>query len=631
MKYDYKSLGLRVGLEIHQQLDTKYKLFCDCPAILEEEVISKIRRKLRPTKSELGEIDPAAIMEFKHNRTYIYEVTKNSTCLVELDEEPPHNINQEAVEIALTVSMLLNSNILDEIHVMRKEVIDGSNTTGFQRTAIVALGGYVEDGEEKVGIETITLEEDAARKVEEGRDYVVYRLDRQCIPLIEIATTSFINDPEKAKRVAYKIGLILRSTGKVKRGIGTIRQDINISISKGAKIEIKGVQELGLIPKVIEYEVERQLKLLELREKLKENDVPKPELNLIEITELFKDTKSNMIKRSIERGEKIYLQKLYKMKGILGFQIQPNRRFASELADYVINWTTLQGILHSDELPNYGITKEEVEKIYEYANLNPEKDAFIIIMGSEKECREAMEKVIERIHYAFIGIPEETRNAQPDGTTRYSRPRPGSARMYPETDIPPFVVTKVLLEKIKQNLPEKIEDRIKYLKIKYEISDQLAQELVDTQMEDLFEKLCNLQIKPTIVATTLTETTKYLKRMGINTDAISEKKFYDIFLLLKENKIAKESIEPLISYLAKNPNSSLNEAVEKLNIRMLSKEEVEKIIQDIIAENINMIKERKDKAADFTMKILMSKYRGKVNASEAYNVIKEELKKLGIG
>jgi glutamyl-tRNA(Gln) amidotransferase subunit E len=630
MKYDYRSIGLRVGLEVHQQLDTKSKLFCNCPTILEEEIEASVKRKLRPTKSELGEIDPAAIMEFKHNRTYIYQITKNSTCLVELDEEPPHSINQEAVEIALTVAMLLNSNILDEIHVMRKEVIDGSNTTGFQRTAVVALGGYLEDENEKVGIETITLEEDASRKIEEGRDYVVYRLDRQGIPLIEIATTSYINDPEKAKRIAYKIGLILRSTGKVKRGIGTIRQDINISIARGAKTEIKGIQELGLIPKVIEYEIERQLKLLELKDKLNERNVPKPEINLIDITELFKDTKSNLIRRSIEKGEKIYLQKLYKMKGLLGFQIQPNRRFASELADYVINWTTLQGIIHSDELPNYGITQEEVKKVYDYAGLDYENDAFIIVLGKEEECREAMNIVIERIRYAFIGVPEETRNAQPDGTTRYSRPRPGSARMYPETDIPPFVVKKELLEKIKNNLPEKIEDRIKYLKSKYEISQQLAQELVDSQTEDLFEKLCSLQIKPTIVATTLTETMKYLKRMGINIEAINENKFFKIFSLLKEEKIAKESLEELITYLAKNPSSSVDEAVEKLNLMILSRAEVEKIIDNIISENINVIKERKEKAVDLTMKILMSKFRGKVNASEAYNMIKEKLKNLGI-
>jgi len=394
---------------------------------------------------------------------------------------------------------------LDEIHVMRKEVIDGSNITGFQRTAIIALGGYIDFEGEKFGIETITLEEDASRKISETRNEVVYRLDRQGIPLIEIATTSYINDPEQAKKIAYKIGMILRNTGRVKRGLGTIRQDINISISKGAKIEIKGVTRIGLIPKVIEYEVERQLKLLELKDKLNANNIPKPDLNLLDITDLLRNSNSNLIQKSLKKGERIYLQKLHKMKGFLGFQIQPNRRFASELADYVRNWTTLEGLLHSDELPNYGITKEEVFEIYKYAELNPEQDAFIIITGHENECKEAMEKVIERIKYAFIGVPEETRNAQQDGTTKYSRPRPGSARMYPETDIPPFVVTKEFIEEIRKKLPEKIEDRVKYLKSKYELSDQLAQELIDTQMEDLFERICQLQIKPTVIATTLTE------------------------------------------------------------------------------------------------------------------------------
>ncbi len=626
MKYDYKSLGLRVGLEIHQQLDTKNKLFCSCLTQLEEEIINRIRRKLRPTKSELGEIDPAAIMEFKHNRTYIYEITKNSTCLVELDEEPPHSINKEAVEIAIIVAMLLNSNILDEIHVMRKEVIDGSNITGFQRTAIIALGGYIDFEGEKFGIETITLEEDASRKISETRNEVVYRLDRQGIPLIEIATTSYINDPEQAKKIAYKIGMILRSTGRVKRGLGTIRQDINISISKGAKIEIKGVQELGLIPKVIEYEVERQLKLLELKDKLNANNIPKPDLNLLDITDVLRNSNSNLIQKSLKKGERIYLQKLHKMKGFLGFQIQPNRRFASELADYVRNWTTLEGLLHSDELPNYGITKEEVFEIYKYAELNPEQDAFIIITGHENECKEAMEKVIERIKYAFIGVPEETRNAQQDGTTKYSRPRPGSARMYPETDIPPFVVTKEFNEEIRKKLPEKIEDRVKYLKSKYELSDQLAQELIDTQMEDLFERICQLQIKPTVIATTLTETMKYLKRSGINIEMITEEKFIEIFKLLKENVIAKENIETLISYLAKEPHLNVEDIVKKYDLALLSREEAEKIIDNLINENLKNILDKKEKAVDYTMKILMSKYRGKISSNEAYNIIKEKLK-----
>ncbi len=290
MKLDYSALGLKVGLEMHQQLDTKHKLFCACPTRLRKESPSvNFRRYLRPTQSELGEVDPAALFEFKRGRVYVYESYDDSVCLVEHDEEPPHDLNPEAIDIALMVALMLHARPVDEIHVMRKIVIDGSNTTGFQRTAIIALGGYVDDIEGKVPIQTICLEEDAARKMGEKEKEVYYRLDRLGIPLIEIATAPVLKNPEQVERVAYKIGQILRMTGKVKRGIGTIRQDLNISIKGGAKIEIKGVQELGLLAKIVEYEVLRQVNLLKIRDELLKRGVREDDIvdEFVDITDVF--------------------------------------------------------------------------------------------------------------------------------------------------------------------------------------------------------------------------------------------------------------------------------------------------------------------------------------------------------
>ncbi|RLE48773.1 MAG: Glu-tRNA(Gln) amidotransferase GatDE subunit E, partial [Candidatus Methanomethylicota archaeon] len=238
---DYRSLGLRVGLEIHQQLNTKHKLFCECPTSMRDESPHyEVQRKLRPTQSELGEIDIAAQFEFKKGKWFIYEGYEDSVCLVELDEEPPHPLNQEALDVALQVALMLNMTPVDEVHVMRKIVIDGSNTCGFQRTARVAMNGWIDDEEGRVRILTLSLEEDAARKIIEDDKSIRYRLDRLGIPLIEIATGPDIHSPEQAKRVALRIGQLLRATRKVKRGIGTIRQDLNISISGGARIEVKG-------------------------------------------------------------------------------------------------------------------------------------------------------------------------------------------------------------------------------------------------------------------------------------------------------------------------------------------------------------------------------------------------------
>ncbi len=268
---DYKELGLKVGIEIHQQLDTKHKLFCFCPTVTREVEESNFEffRYLRLKRSEIGEEDRAAKEEVERSRRFIYKYY-DTTCLVEADEEPPRELNREALLIAIQVAKMLNMEVVDEVHVMRKIVIDGSNTTGFQRTALVAFGGFLEVDGKRVGVATLCLEEEACRKVEEGEGYAVYSLDRLGIPLVEIGTEPDIDSPEMAKKVAARLGMILRSTGKVKRGLGTIRQDVNISIRDGARVEIKGVQELDILDKIVEYEVLRQVNLLKIRDELKE-------------------------------------------------------------------------------------------------------------------------------------------------------------------------------------------------------------------------------------------------------------------------------------------------------------------------------------------------------------------------
>ena len=261
MQIDYSKLGLKCGLEIHQQLDTK-KLFCSCPSVLRsEEPDFLVRRKLHVVAGESGEIDAAAKHEMEQDKEFIYQ-GYDTTCLVEIDEEPPHQINLDALKIALQISILLNSKIIPITQIMRKTVIDGSNTGGFQRTVLVAIGGFVETALGKVGIESVCLEEDAARIVEKKEKESVYRLDRLGIPLIEIVTSPDIKTPEQAKEVALHIGNILRSC-KVKRGIGTIRQDVNISIKKGKRVEIKGFQDIRNIERAIEFEIERQKELIE--------------------------------------------------------------------------------------------------------------------------------------------------------------------------------------------------------------------------------------------------------------------------------------------------------------------------------------------------------------------------------
>ncbi|GBE19532.1 aspartyl/glutamyl-tRNA(Asn/Gln) amidotransferase subunit B [archaeon BMS3Abin17] len=259
-EFDYQKLGFKSGLEIHQQLDTN-KLFCNCPSVLRmEEPDFSVKRKLHAVAGEGGEIDIAARHEAEKDKEFIYQ-GYDSVCLVELDEEPPHQINSEALKIALRISLLLNAKILPITQIMRKTVINGSNTSGFQRTVLIAKDGYVETESGRVGIEGIALEEDAAREISKQGKIVVFRLDRLGIPLVEIVTAPDIKSPEQAKEVALHIGDILRSC-KVKRGLGTIRQDVNMSIKRGARMEIKGVQNPDLIVKTINFEIKRQINLI---------------------------------------------------------------------------------------------------------------------------------------------------------------------------------------------------------------------------------------------------------------------------------------------------------------------------------------------------------------------------------
>ncbi len=634
IEIDYKALDLKVGLEIHQQLNTKHKLFCNCPTLLvEKEAIDLFERRLRPTQSELGEVDIAAYFEWKRGRVYDYEAPRNASCLVETDEEPPHMLNQEALEIALAIAMALHSRIVDEVHVMRKVVIDGSNTTGFQRTAVIALGGYVDIDGKRVSIQTICLEEDAARKVWEKGRHVGYRLDRLGIPLIEIATGPDMHTPEEVEKVALTIGQMLRLTGKVKRGIGTIRQDLNISIKGGTKTEIKGVQRLDLLPKVVEYEVLRQLRLLEIKNELLRRGVKEEDIrfNPIDVTQVFKKTKSKVILRAIRSRGKVLALILPKFKGLLGVELQPKRRFGTELAEYARFWGGVGGIFHTDELPAYGITKEEVNKLYEVTKANPETDAIVLVADEEEKALEALKAVWERAKYALRGIPKETRAANPDGTTRYMRPQPGAARMYPETDIPPIEITPEIIERAKKLIPEHPRVKIRKYVSEFKLSPELAQQLLRTVFIDLFEELAikyKDKIPATVIAHTLTSTLKSLKSDGVPIENLSEEDISEVIRLVAEGKMSKEAIPEVLSYKAKNPKLKMEEIIEELGLRTIPMEKVEEIISKTVEDLRKVILERGERAMGIVMGRVMSILRGRVDGKVVADIVRKKIKEI---
>ncbi|HKZ88040.1 MAG TPA: Glu-tRNA(Gln) amidotransferase subunit GatE, partial [Candidatus Bathyarchaeia archaeon] len=493
MAVDYVKVGLKVGLEIHQQLNTSSKLFCNCrPTLFKENPEIVFLRRLRPTQSELGQVDPAAFFEFQKGIKVIYEANRETACLVEMDEEPPHPLNIEAVEVVLTAALLMNAQPIDEVHIMRKTVIDGSNTTGFQRTCIIALDGWIRVGEKTIPIQAASLEEDAARKTgteAEGK-IIRYRIDRLGIPLIEVATAPVIYSPTEAQEVAFAIGRILRDTGKVIRGLGTIRQDLNVSLPNGALVEIKGVQELELISKVVEYEVQRQLGLIAIKDELKAKEVKAEDIeeDIVDVTNVFRDTECKVIRKAVDKKQPVKALKLPSFAGFLGRELMPNFRVGTELSDRAKFWGRVGGIFHTDEMPNYGVTIDEVEAVRKAVSAD-EKDAVVFVADTVENTIDALKAVAERAREILNGVPAETRTAKDDGTTRYMRPRPGAARMYPETDIPPVLLKDDFVEKVRLNLPESAENRIQRTMKRYGLNEKLTKQIVDSDYNMLFEAI----------------------------------------------------------------------------------------------------------------------------------------------
>jgi glutamyl-tRNA(Gln) amidotransferase subunit E len=608
---DYKTLGLVAGIEIHQQLDTLEKLFCHCPTTLREiaEHDGEFSRYLRATVSEMGEIDRAAKEEMKHDRMFRY-YTYDTTCLVENDEEPPAPVNDEALAVCLTIGKMFGMTPLPQVHTMRKLVIDGSNTSGFQRTALVAFNGTLPDGGQ---IETICLEEEAAQRVKDE----VFSLDRLGIPLIEITTSPCMHTPEDVQKVAEYIGMVLRSTGKVKRGLGTIRQDVNISIAAGARVEIKGVQELDLIAEVVRREVQRQQALLSIRDELRKQGAVVDATAGAEVTSLFKDTKSTVLKKA----KKIHAIVLRGFAGFVGREIQPERRLGSEMSDYAKK-CGVGGIFHTDELPAYGVTAEEVTHLRSHMHAG-EQDCVILVAGAnEKQAVCAISQVITRAKIALADkpVPEETRKMLESGSTAYMRPLPGAARMYPETDVLP-----VLIDDARWNavvIPELLTEKALRFTTDYGIEKNYALQLASSEKLPLFMQAMEKGIKPKLAAFSILSTSTELRREGVDISKIPDQAYLDTWQAVESGKAAREAMPDIFRSIV--GGSTVADSLAK-HAPAISREELEKIVRKIIAERKDFVVLKGKAAMGPLMGVVMAEVRGSVDGKVVSEILKKEI------
>ena len=614
---DYKKAGLVAGIEIHQQLDTDEKLFCHCPTLLRDTAghSGEFFRYLRATESEMGEIDRAAQAEMKRDRKFQY-YTYDTTCLVENDEEPPAPLNAEALAVCLTIAKMFSMTPVPQVHTMRKLVIDGSNTSGFQRTALIALNGALPNGGQ---IETICLEEEAAQRVKDD----TFSLDRLGIPLVEITTSPCMHTPEEVQQVAEHIGMVLRSTGKVKRGIGTIRQDVNISILGGARVEIKGVQELDLIAEVVRREVQRQQNLLAIQNELVQRNASVDPGTRVDVTNLFRETKSSILKKA----KRIEAVKLSGFRGLVGWEIQPERRLGSEISDYA-KVCGVGGIFHTDELPAYGITDNEVAHLRQHMNAG-EQDCVVIVAGAnEKQADCAAHQVLMRAKMARgeHPVPEETRKMLESGSTAYMRPLPGAARMYPETDVLPVIIDGARWSALL--VPELLVAKTQRYAQEYEIDQNYAAQLASSEKLPLFERAVREGIKPRLAAFSILSTTTELRREGVKVQDIPDDAYLGIWHAVETGRAAKEAVPDLLRSVASG--TALDNAIAQL-APAVSREELEGIVKKIIADRSDFVRQKQKAALGPLMGVVMAEVRGSVDGKVVSEILKKEIERVLAG
>jgi glutamyl-tRNA(Gln) amidotransferase subunit E len=636
---DPEAIKLKVGFEIHQQLSTKSKLFCNCRCEESRNYETIFIRKLRPTHSELGAYDPAALFEFKKMRTIKYHASEGSSCLVEADEEPPQELNKEALETALIFSLALHSKVEDEIHTMRKIVIDGSNTTGFQRTMLVAHGGYIDVNGENIKVQSICLEEDAAKLLSDDGIIREYGLDRLGVPLLEIALEPITGSPEELMQVALSMGRLLRSSKRVTRGLGSIRQDVNISVNDGGIVEVKGVQQLDQLIRVIKYEMLRQHGLILIAQKLKKER----RLNEIEVgdriedvTDILRNSSSKIVKQSLacaeeEEDDSNGIFKAIRVKGFAGmirFEPYPDVRIGKQLAE-LVRFYGLGGIFHSDELPNYGITEEEVIAISKRLEMDHDADAFVIIGGAREKVEFAVESIIRRLKMALNGVPSETRSATLDGKTIFSRPRPGAARMYPETDILPIQIDNSILDSLIGKIPKSWDENINTLARKYSLNRKHAEKIFDSNYLSIFEEIAGLtKVQPTFIVSKLTEDLVNLERQGLDTTVLTDEIIIDVFRRFDGGTIAKESIVLIFEKIIRKESRTIDQAIEGLGIKPISDQEMERTIDKVLEENMPVIKAKGIASLGMLMGRSMSLLRGKIDGQKINSTLKKKLEEL---
>jgi glutamyl-tRNA(Gln) amidotransferase subunit E len=567
MSQDVKKLGFKCGVEIHQQLLTEKKLFCRCPAgLYSYEHHAEVLRHMRPTLSEMGVYDGCALMEFKTKKEIVYLLNKQSVCTYEMDDTPPFPINQDALEIGIELALLCGCSIVDELHIARKQYLDGSIPTGFQRTGIIGINGGIPFEGKRIGISHFSIEEDACREVTDEGHFIRFRTDRLGMPLIEVVTEACFKSPEEAARGVRHIGRLLRASRGTRRGIGATRQDVNVSIEGGSRVEIKGVPRYQLIPALTRIEALRQKALLDIRAELARRKITAENLKSYEldITDEFRGTRSPILLDEISKGHRIRGIRIEGIKGILNTPTQPGRMFSSEIAGRVRVIACLDGIpniYHTDNYPEYPRNHIDMRAIRLALKLGNE-DVGVIAWGPERDTVTAAQEIRDRVKEACVGVPNETRQHLREGLTDFERILPGADRMYPDTDHPPLRLTKERVEAIRSRLPEPtyaVEERFR----KYGLPEDAIGDLAISNRIPLVDRLAREKADMRVVGRLVGQASRSLARQGMDTARIPDDALAMLVAACGEGKVKSKHYEKLLRQLAEGPEG-VGEIIKKI-------------------------------------------------------------------
>jgi len=625
----YTNIGFMSGLEVHQQLLTKEKLFCRCPAGVFQKPTSwdaEVVRHMRPTLSELGEYDGTALMEFRTRKEIIYRIKNETTCTYDVDDTPPFPINREALGIAIEISMLSKLSLVGEVHITRKQYLDGSIPAGFQRTAIIGVEGEIPLKNKKIRLIQLSIEEDSCREISDIGHTRIYRTDRLGMPLIETVTYPEMMNPDEVMEACNYIRFLNRSTNKVRTGIGAGRQDVNVSCKGGTRVEIKGVAHTKWIPELTHNECFRQWALLQIREVLlsKIKDIAAWKMEVKELDFYALQFPCDAIKAAKAAGHKIYAVNLPEFKGILSYFTQPGKMFANEISERlkVIACIDIPNMTHSEELNALiaGDDQSYIRKIFKACD----KDAQIIFWGPEADIKTAIETIDERCHMAFHGVPQETRKSFVDGTTIFERVLPGADRMYPDTDSKPIPLEEAYIESLKKNIPTEVIDRYNQLKT-WKVPEDTYTYIFKKNLFPLIEKIVkDLKINPVLVGTFFGHYIKYVEGHHKKGREFSFEIVYDLMVFLLKNKYDLKLAQKMFAVLYVHPKMDMESVLISIKFKSISKEDITKHIP-FLREKFTKIRfnDLKENETNWIMGQLQQMAIGNINMKDLKKLIEK--------